>query len=224
MEVRDLKRVELVNKISIRYYLVSINGKYYIIDYADINNFKDYFIGFFPERIRSYDIYDVSKDYKKFLSNGKFKFFSIKTFTVFFILYLINIMIFPQKLNLAFLTKSTFILNNIILFYFLSLLTIIAILILLKLKNTKLDLSRYKKSELIYMNYKKNNPFKVFLSILVGYVVLWCMALWGSNFSNLILFGFICANSLFFIKFIEFQPSLNGKNYVITGWKCRVSD
>ncbi|HHU3816100.1 TPA: hypothetical protein ACUBXX_001469, partial [Streptococcus agalactiae] len=57
-------------------------------------------------------------------------------------------------------------------------------------RNKALDLSKYKSSFLKYNNQKRKSPFIVILSI-------------------------IFSNSLFFIKFIEFQPSLNGKNYYI---------
>lgn len=78
-----------------------------------------------------------------------------------------------------------------------------------------MDLSKYNVKRLIYNSDKKNNKIKVILSLVVSYLTLWLMAIWGSNYSNLILFGFILTNSIFFIKFIEFQPSLNGKNYYI---------
>ncbi|RLV26711.1 hypothetical protein DIX60_10765 [Streptococcus iniae] len=62
------------------------------------------------------------------------------------------------------------------------------------------------------MLYRKVLPFH----IIISYLVLWMMAVWGTNYSNLLLFGFIFSNCVFLVKFIEFQPSMNGRIYYIT--------
>lgn len=51
MGIKSYRRVELVAKLNFRYYLVSISGRYYIIDYANPSDIKDYFIGIFPKNI-----------------------------------------------------------------------------------------------------------------------------------------------------------------------------
>ncbi|TEB47221.1 hypothetical protein C6N09_07505, partial [Streptococcus agalactiae] len=51
--------------------------------------------------------------------------------------------------------------------------------------------------------------------LIISYLALWILAIFGTNYCNLILFGFIFSNCLLLIKFIEFQPSLNGKIYYI---------
>lgn len=71
MGIKSYRRVELVAKLNFRYYLVSISGRYYIIDYANPSDIKDYFIGIFPERVEKYQIYDVTAAYKNFLVNKK---------------------------------------------------------------------------------------------------------------------------------------------------------
>lgn len=49
MGIKSYRRVELVAKLNFRYYLVSISGRYYIIDYANPSDIKDYFIGIFQK-------------------------------------------------------------------------------------------------------------------------------------------------------------------------------
>ncbi|CCW40679.1 FIG01115829: hypothetical protein [Streptococcus agalactiae ILRI005] len=112
-----------------------------------------------------------------------------------------------------------------------SIFSLVLAICILNRRNKALDLSKYKSSFLKYNNQKRKSPFIVILSIIISYIILWEMALWDENFSNLFLFGFIFSNSLFFIKFIEFQPSLNGKKllyrgglkYVITSRECCLS-
>lgn len=215
MERKNFNRVEIINKINFRYFLVSIASRYYIVDYADPGNFKDYFVGLYPERVKEYKIYDVTEDYKQFISFQKKSVLSIKNFTIIFILYMLHVMLFPKKINLAYITKSHYILNHLIFYFFLSLISLILTIFFINIKNKEMDLSKYNVKRLIYNSDKKNNKIKVILSLVVSYLTLWLMAIWGSNYSNLILFGFILTNSIFFIKFIEFQPSLNGKNYYI---------
>ncbi|EPU33039.1 hypothetical protein ACXZ8Y_07485 [Streptococcus agalactiae] len=122
---------------------------------------------------------------------------------------------FPKNINIAYLTRSHLILEYFYLFILLSIFSLVLAICILNRRNKALDLSKYKSSFLKYNNQKRKSPFIVILSIIISYIVLWGMALWDENFSNLFLFGFIFSNSLFFIKFIEFQPSLNGKNYYI---------
>ncbi|MCK1165782.1 hypothetical protein MX081_03190 [Streptococcus uberis] len=71
MERKNFNRVEIINKINFRYFLVSIASRYYIVDYADPGNFKDYFVGLYPERVQEYKVYDVTEDYKQFISFQK---------------------------------------------------------------------------------------------------------------------------------------------------------
>ncbi|HFV2956970.1 TPA: hypothetical protein ACGPL9_001602 [Streptococcus agalactiae] len=71
MEKQQLNRVEKITKLNSRYYLVSICGRYYILDYANPKNYKDYLVGLFPERLNSYDIFDVTDDKNIFLKKGK---------------------------------------------------------------------------------------------------------------------------------------------------------
>ncbi|CNE80304.1 hypothetical protein [Streptococcus agalactiae] len=71
MEKQQLNRVEKITKLNSRYYLVSICGRYYILDYANPKNYKDYLVGLFPERLNSYDIFDVTDDKNIFLKKEK---------------------------------------------------------------------------------------------------------------------------------------------------------
>ncbi|ESR08650.1 hypothetical protein, partial [Streptococcus iniae] len=161
MDKKQLKRVELVTKINWRYYLVSIGGKYYILDYANPNNIKDYLVGFFPEQLEKFDLYDVTDEKNKFLKQGKSSFITKTQFGICFILYLVHIMIFPEKINIAYITKSNFIFNNIGLFMAMSIVFLFILILLLNIKIKPIDFSKYESFKLISTEHKKKNPLLV---------------------------------------------------------------
>ncbi|HFZ9916782.1 TPA: hypothetical protein ACGMFC_001179 [Streptococcus agalactiae] len=215
MEKQQLNRVEKITKLNSRYYLVSICGRYYILDYANPKNYKDYLVGLFPERLNSYDIFDVTDDKNIFLKKGKNYKVTTKGATIFLFLYLIHITIFPNNINLAYLTRSEYIYNHISLFLILNIIIFIGILLYLNMTTKEIELSKYESRKLFNSKPRNRKWLTYISSLIISYLALWILAIFGTNYCNLILFGFIFSNCLLLIKFIEFQPSLNGKIYYI---------
>lgn len=117
MGIKSYRWVELVAKLNFRYYLVSISGRYYIIDYANPSDIKDYFIGIFPERVEKYQIYDVNTDYKNFLVNKKVAFIFKNFYNFIFILFS-SYLNFSQKYKYCILNKIAFNIRIFLSFYF----------------------------------------------------------------------------------------------------------
>ncbi|HHS2882329.1 TPA: hypothetical protein ACTEK4_001913, partial [Streptococcus agalactiae] len=64
MSKNKLYHLEKICRISIRYYLIRINKEYYIIDYSNPKNVKNYFTAYFSNNY--WEVYNVTTDYKKF--------------------------------------------------------------------------------------------------------------------------------------------------------------
>lgn len=103
--------IEIIKRMSVRYYKIKVGEKFYIMDYSNPKDIKNYFSGLFPNVYTKWKIYDYihheaynhSKELKK-----KNKEWSLILFT----LYLVNVMFFPERYNLSDLTYNPRILEN----------------------------------------------------------------------------------------------------------------
>ncbi|EGP5427586.1 hypothetical protein D3I38_12285, partial [Enterococcus faecium] len=59
-DYRDKLLVEKADRIDIRYWLIEIQGKKFIIDYSNPSDLRNYFSGLFPELNTEWKIYDIS--------------------------------------------------------------------------------------------------------------------------------------------------------------------
>jgi len=102
--------IEEVKRINIRYYLVKIAGKSYILDFANSRSIKNYFPVYFLNMSRRWQIYDVTgnesiydaKPLPWYLDQKK-EWISLPLALI----YLSNIAFFPDYLNIGILTKDT---------------------------------------------------------------------------------------------------------------------
>ncbi len=216
--------VEKINRIDARYYLIRINKNFYVVDYSDPKDFRNwFFVTLFPKNLREFDAYDVTGDEEQFIVDNLWKYQKIfgKFFAFFFFVNFFTGFFLPPPYNPFYLTYDTFILKNW--FYFLLLIILGAVLIivllnLFSLKNINLD--RYNKYTLTEIRDDQPINFKKMLvlgvaNIVVLYPILLFFAFYWSNYMMLILFGFIAPYSLCFIKFIEFRPSMRKLKYYI---------
>ncbi|RJX42957.1 hypothetical protein DPH46_10775, partial [Streptococcus agalactiae] len=97
----------------------------------------------------------------------------------------------------------------------LNIIIFIGILLYLNMTTKEIELSKYESRKLFNSKPRNRKWLTYISSLIISYLALWILAIFGTNYCNLILFGFIFSNCLLLIKFIEFQPSLNGKIYYI---------
>lgn len=97
-DYRDKLLVEKADRIDIRYWLIEIQGKKFIIDYSNPRDLRNYFSGLFPELNTEWKIYDIS-NYEGKISTMKSKLFKTNRkytrkiyllITLISILYLLN--------------------------------------------------------------------------------------------------------------------------------------
>lgn len=57
---QQLYVARLVGWLNFRYYVIELHNRFYIIDYANPRDFRNYFPSFFPKHNRQYTIYDIT--------------------------------------------------------------------------------------------------------------------------------------------------------------------
>lgn len=57
---KQLYVAKLVGWLNFRYYVIELHKRFYIIDYANPRDIRNYFSGFFPKHNRQYTIYDIT--------------------------------------------------------------------------------------------------------------------------------------------------------------------
>lgn len=60
VEKQQLYVAKLVGWLNFRYYVIELHNRFYIIDYANPRDIRNYFPGFFPKHNRQYTIYDIT--------------------------------------------------------------------------------------------------------------------------------------------------------------------
>lgn len=216
MPKEKLYSVEKICRINIRYYLIRVDRKYYVIDYSDPKNFKNYFLALFPEELSSWDVYDVTEIKDNYWVKKQRSFKIDKIYTILLLFYLPHVMLFPDKFNIGIITKDLFIFSHPLLFIGISFLTTLVLIALLIFKTNQINFDGIEKYTLINNKPRKKNILKGLFIMVIGYGIFWMMAFFGSNYANIFMFGIIFVNIMIFIKFIEFQPSMNGRIYYIT--------
>lgn len=215
MPKEKLCSVEKICRINIRYYLIRVDRKYYVIDYSSPKNFKNYFLALFPEELSSWDVYDVTETKDNYRVRNQKSFNIDKIATTILLLYLFHVMFFPNKFNIGIITKDLFIFDHPLLFIGISFLTTLVLIALLMFKTNQINFDGIEKYSLINNKPRKKNILKGLLIMVIGYGGIWAMAFFGTNYANIFMFGISCVNYMIFIKFIEFQPSMNGRIYYI---------
>lgn len=149
MPKEKLYSVEKICRINIRYYLIRVDRKYYVIDYSDPKNFKNYFLALFPEELSSWDVYDVTEIKDNYRVKKQRSFKIDKIYTILLLFYLPHVMLFPDKFNIGIITKDLFIFSHPLLFIGISFLTTLVLIALLIFKTNQINFDGIEKYTLI---------------------------------------------------------------------------
>lgn len=107
-------------RIDARYWLINLKGKFYVVDYCNPRDIRNYFPLLFKENSKEWLMYDVS-DFKSSIPTIETKFFNADAErarkannigTILSVSYIINIIFFPKFLNLAYITYDPRISEN----------------------------------------------------------------------------------------------------------------
>ncbi|EGP5266626.1 TPA: hypothetical protein ACHU7D_001362 [Enterococcus faecium] len=242
-DYRDKLLVEKADRIDIRYWLIEIQGKKFIIDYSNPSDLRNYFSGLFPELNTEWKIYDISNyegkintmKSKLFKTNRKYTRKIYLLITLISILYLLNIILFPKAVNIAYLTYD----SRIKEYWKLVILLLVGILIFItlilnKLKQLQLPILEQnflilKQSNVKEINYKKISEAKWYVSWLyklpltIQWVVaiavlipaIFAIGIISSSYSQLLFFTVIPFYEIFLGKFLGFIPMDKKNKYEI---------
>lgn len=228
--------VEKAIRIDVRYYLVKVNNSWYIIDYSNPKNIRNYFPGLFPKVLTEWKIYHISdeknRDFleknlvKKIMRRNKSK---VNWFVLFAIVYILHCVLFPKDINIAYLTYDSRIAQNWPLVVSIILLFLLVIVLcLISLKQTKLPINGEQALILKQINtqnievkwylrwfMKLPNPIRWGISMMIFIPIFFFIGIGGSSYSQLLVFAILPVYSIFLGKFISFLPMKDNRKYQI---------
>ncbi|BDR59410.1 hypothetical protein [Xylocopilactobacillus apicola] len=231
--------VKEYERIDIRYRLIHVKDKDYILDYSNPRDLRNYFMGtFYYKNSLQWKAYDVThcreqipviKDYYKIEQRARL------IEGVIGILYMINIFCFPKSLNISYLTYDPRIRSNWkLIIMILLVISLVLIFILASLKQYQLPVAKDEYLILKQTNYKELNAkdaaeskfyirwfYKIppFLqSLVAGVLFVMGIFIFGvirSNFGDLIFFVIYMYCVIFLGRFLFFIPAHKNKKYTI---------
>jgi hypothetical protein len=185
-------KIDDVKRINIRYYLIKIDGKSYIIDYANPKDIRTYFSSLFPyDKWKIYDVteHETKYDIKNLFFHQTDKYDTLCKFI--YNSYILNVTLFPKALNIWYVTKDSRIVQYWQFTIALIFLSVLLLFMVLYFQQTSIRLP--KKSELL-VNGHKSSMQRIILKRLVIPILLTLSMLWAitsSNYAHLLLFGVI---------------------------------
>ena len=238
-KIYDKFLIETAQRIDIRYYLIKVHEKNYVIDYSNPRDIKSYFPGLFKETTSQWKIYDVT-DIKEDIKIKKSFFhriqYNVQTkiawVSIIFILVLLNGMLFPEFMNFMYLTYTPQIFQHWKLVLFLIIMGyFLGVLLLICTKQSRLPLNeaesfilkqikKEKRNKKWYLDWLDRLPNSIRWIISVFFVIPFFVALGigrpqSSNYVQLLFLGVIPLYSLLFSSFINFKPIENEWKYQI---------
>ncbi|BDR59417.1 hypothetical protein [Xylocopilactobacillus apicola] len=231
--------VKEYERIDIRYRLIHVKGKDYILDYSNPRDLRNYFMGtFYYKNSLQWKAYDVThcreqipviKDYYKIeqlarLIDG-----------VVAIFYFTNILLFPKPLNISYLTYDPRIRRNWkLIIMILLVISLVLIFILASLKQYQLPVAKDNYLILKQTNYKELNDkdaaeskfyirwfYKIppFLQRLISGLFLIIgpvlVGINSSSYGSLFVFTICIYYIIFLGRFLFFIPAHKNKKYTI---------
>lgn len=214
--------VEKVRKIDERYYLIKLNRKYFVVDFANPRDVRYYFPLHIPKIAHEWTAYDVTGEEEKYPTKSKpfiFRKKFVNIFALVYGLYVITLVLFP-RFNLSALTYDERILNNWIL-----VLIVIgagALLVFLKLffyKQSRINLVNKKKYLVKVSGHQELTWTKrigiAYIALPLFLVMLVAFGLANSSYSQLVAFIVLPLFLVLFGRFTGF-PDTTKQKFEIT--------
>lgn len=220
---QQLYVAKLVGWLNFRYYVIELHNRFYIIDYANPRDIRNYFSGFFPKHNRQYTIYDItdSKDHYAIKSLPWWQTSGHQLIELWSAAIWLVVSAILSLLGINFIHN-----DDILVFWkFLLLLYITSIgAIIFSLNRTSETPSQLvteksyrveRKPQLRYVSKKRKartGPVGEAMQILIGLPVCFIFTL-NRNYM-VMLFGFIAVYSILFIRFLNLFDVLSRNKFI----------
>lgn len=209
--------VEKIGRINLRYYLIKIQGEKYIIDYSNPRKLRNYFYSFeFVRNKDEWEIYKLKDQNSKIRVWPKSIYTTITRIYIFLIFYpIITGWFLPRSINIVKLSYDERITANFKMVLFIMMLGAICIGFVLNFLNkiSHFEFEFSKESILQKEKIPKKHRLWSLMKNIGANIVLYSMFILlgfgGSNYVNLIVFGFIGVYMFVFTKFLDIN--LDGK-------------
>lgn len=209
--------VEKICRLNVRYYLIKVHNRYYVIDYSNPRRITNYFLPY--SNNKDWVIYDVTKGKDQYIQKSSL---SIANFSwyinIVFLLIIIYLAVTPNKFNLHYLTYNPTIKNHWLLFFISVMINAIFIAVLL-IKNSQHIKINSEGSYKIKLSKGGSKEFNLFFRSFIVLVLSLAFILWGifsSSYISLFLFSYCCTYSIWFANFIDFQLIQPRRKYKIS--------
>ena len=209
-------KIETIQRISLRYYLIKIDNRYYLIDYVNPKKLQSYFLPFSQEM--TWKIYDVTAEREQYgKENISFLTKIRQGILLFFLLLIVQMMTFPKNINLWYLTQNSFIEKNWFIVILGVIISALAIgMIFYIIPNSVDGLSSKKSYQLTVVSGRKEFSFFVRLIITFTFSVIFLFfGIFSSSFIGVILFSFLSNISLWFNNFFNIPFITKSDKYKI---------
>ncbi|HFI0037187.1 TPA: hypothetical protein ACGOWL_000311 [Streptococcus suis] len=220
---QQLYVAKLVGWLNFRYYVIELHNRFYIIDYANPRDIRNYFSGFFPKYNRQYTIYDITNSKDQYAikplpwwQTPEHQF--IELWSV--IIWLVAAAIL-SSFGINFIHNDAFLpfWKFLLLLYLTSTGAIVINLILNSKTPTQLRTEKSyrieRKPQLRYVSTKRKTrtrPVGEAMQILIGLPICFIFTL-NRNYM-VMLFGFIAVYSILFIRFLNLFDVLSRNKFI----------
>lgn len=218
----DKYRVEKISRLDLRYYLIRVHNRYYVIDYFNPRDFRN----FLPRKVYEWKIYDVTDHYREYTSTPLLWHLppyidKLMIGMVFF--YIFSGVLLPKQFRLQIMGYDPQILQNwngtllsILIGYFL------LVLILAVMRPNRKKLENYPTYLLRHIpkkNKKETWPIPLFIRwLFVTFIVLslfLIMGVVGRTYVGLFVFGIYGTYSYLIPQLANFPLSTGNSKYHI---------
>lgn len=223
MVKQQLHVAKLSGWINFRYYIIEMNNRVYVIDYANPKDIRHYFPGFFPKQNRQYTVYDITASKEEYsikpIPWWQTPIRPVIDMFIFFVFVSIGMITMALKIHWLYNENTFQFWRHIVLIY------LIGIFLIIFGLNKSAEAPHRLFEEKIYQIERKPQPIfigkkrktkvgpvKEFIQTLIGWLIPLPFIF---NMSYFVVFlAIIGSYSIFFIRFLNIYDVLHANKFI----------
>lgn len=223
--------IEEYQRLDIRYYYVKINGQYFLMDYSNPKDIRNYVPGLFKKELSEWLLYpvdDIEGMIPKIVppltphdpnKNRR----NVRKYTMYYVLFWLYLVYMPEPFNISYWTYDPNIIKYWPLFFLGVLVGVFIIILILRLKGSRYSISKSAKYKLSIVNdsssskLQKQTPVSVWLCSMIGLIFMCALiGISPSNYAAFFVFYALQMFNIFFEKFYYFAPFYAKQKYTLS--------